>query len=70
MSPFREELFLTELAHSGNVAFACVAARTSRRDAFDWRLRHPDFERRWRAAESEAREAFEERLQSATAARN
>jgi hypothetical protein len=47
----QRRLFLSELAVSGNLAFACHAASVSRREAYSARERYLGFEKEWRRAE-------------------
>lgn len=65
MTPFHEQMFIDELSATGNIEFACLAGRCTRREAFDHRLRSPGFERRWRQAAGNAKAAFDGRLQTA-----
>jgi len=39
--------FLTRLRDGPNVAAACIAAKTSRQNAYAYRERHPDFAEEW-----------------------
>lgn len=58
----QQERFLTELRHSGNIAFACRAAGVTRSQALADRDTSKAFQGRWAWAARLAREALEERI--------
>lgn len=54
MNDRQRAAFLAELATSGNLIFACSAARVTRTEALHERNQNPEFEVGWRVAEEDA----------------
>lgn len=62
MITVERERFLAELAISGNIQFACVAAGVTRKTAYWERSRNPAFEAEWRRAAAVAAARLSERI--------